>query len=87
MSLPGMPPQLQSGQSIHSIQSMESTTPYAVTNVVVLRSDPVSRREVWRMDEAVTDPLTGCSKQHPPRAMLIMGISTAVIHHATMDLQ
>ena len=82
-----MHPQLQSSQSIQSIQSIESTTSYAITNDVVLRRDVVSRGEAQRTDEAVASPSIAHSKQHPLRALPRKGVTTAMIHHANMDLQ
>ena len=66
---------------------MELATPYAVTNILVPSRDAVSRREAQRMDEAVVDPSKTLSKQHAPKAIPKMGISTAIIHHMTMDFE
>ena len=73
-------------QPCKSIQSLESTSAYAVTNVVVLRRIVIDSKEAQRMDEMMAGPAKTCMKQHSPKAVPKMGITTAMIHHVTMDL-
>ena len=61
-------------------------SPHAITNVV-LRRDVVSRTEADGTDEAVAGPSKTHLKQHPPRTMPKMGITTVMIHHVAMDLE
>ena len=66
---------------------MEFAAPFVITNVVVLKRDVIAMREAQRTDELVVGPSKTCLKQHTPKAIFKMRITTAMIHHVTTDLE